>query len=194
MEVYKGAGQDASTWKMRFACVQMRIDRLLERLRTGDAFRPLLVHTSLLPSLYSLFILACNRRQSLLVFRRPPPPPPLLFFFFLPPPLYTPPFIRFRCQLNVLNRETTVNGFVEETVLLETVLHSLMHVCVYVYKRIYISSWKGNKSDEFENRDVAVVDSKNEGIFSSFFFFFLLMDNPFMRFMRFLLPLLRQCF
>lgn len=78
--------------------------------------------------------------------------------------------------------------------MLETVLHSLMHVCVYVYKRIYISSWKGNKSDEFENRDVAVVDSKNEGIFSSFFFFFLLMDNPFMRFMRFLLPLLRQCF
>lgn len=174
MEVYKGAGQDASTWKMRFACVQMRIDRLLERLRTGDAFRPLLVHTSLLPSLYSLFILACNRRQSFLVFRRPPPPPPLLFFFFLPPPLYTPPFIRFRCQLNVLNRETTVNGFVEETVLLETVLHSLMHVCVCIYTCIciYISSWRGNESDEFENRDVAVVDSKNEGIFSSFFFFF----------------------
>lgn len=69
-----------------------------------------------------------------------------------------------------------------------------MYVCVYIHVYVYISSWRGNESDEFENRDVAVVDSKNEGIFSSFFFFFLLMDNPFMRFMRFLLPLLRQCF
>lgn len=69
-----------------------------------------------------------------------------------------------------------------------------MYVCVYIHVYVYISSWRGNESDEFENRDVAVVDSRNEGIFSSFFFFFLLMDNPFMRFMRFLLPLLRQCF
>ena len=48
-----------------------------------------------------------------------------------------------------------------------------MYVCVYIHVYVYISSWRGNESDEFENRDVAVVDSRNEGIFSSFFFFFL---------------------
>lgn len=87
--------------------------------------------------------------------------PPSSFF----PPLYTLPFIRFRCWLNVLNRETTVNGFVEERRLFETVV-SLPSLCLFIY--IY----KGKEmSDEFENRSGAVVDSKNERIFSSFFFF-----------------------
>lgn len=121
-----------------------------ERLRTDDAFRPLLVHTSLLPSLYSLFILACNRSQSFLVSRRPS----LLFFFFFPSSLYSAPFIRFRCWLNVLNRETTVNGFVEERRLFETV--SLPSLCLYIYIYIYGKEM----SDEFENRGGAVVDSK----------------------------------
>lgn len=64
---------------------------------------------------------------------------PPSFFFFFPSSLYSAPFIRFRCWLNVLNRETTVNGFVEERRLFETV--SLPSLCLYIY--IYI--WKGNE-------------------------------------------------
>lgn len=64
--------QTGSTWrvvgsecehevgKMRFACVP-RVDTNQQAMY--DGFRPLLVHTPLLRTLYSQFILACNRRR-----------------------------------------------------------------------------------------------------------------------------------
>lgn len=77
--------------------------------------------------------------------------------------------------------------------MLETVLHSLMHVCVCIYTCICIYIFVERKWERRvwkQGRRCRRFEEWRNFLFLFFFFFFLLMDNPFMRFMRFLLPLL----